>query len=86
MGTGCGKPCKCESYRAHLLSIGVAASAMPSRRGAVAATEAKERALHRDRDAYKRLRQNGLQPPSVDGSARLEQRATTEAQVESGRV
>lgn len=35
--------------------------------------------------AYKRLRQEGLQPRSIDGAARLESTATTEAQVE-GRV
>lgn len=83
---GCGKPCNCESYRAHLLSVGFAAAAMPSRKGAVAATEAKERDLHKDRDAYKRLRRDGLQPPRVDGSAALEQRAQSVAEVESGRV
>lgn len=86
MGMGCGKPCKCESYRAHLLSVGIAATAMPSRKGAVAVTEAKERTLHRDRDAYKRLRQDGLQPPQIDGCAQLEQRATTATEVESGHL
>lgn len=35
--------------------------------------------------AYKRLRQEGLQPRSIDGAARLESTAKTEAQVE-GRV
>lgn len=83
---GCGKPCECESYRAHLLSVGFAASAMPSRKGAVAVTEAKERAFSQDAAAYKRLRQDGLQPPAIDGSARIEQRAVTEMQVESGLV
>lgn len=39
----------------------------------------------KDMPAYKRLRKNGLQPRSIDGSAELERRATTEAQVE-GRV
>jgi len=42
----------------------------------------KDRQLGKDRDAYKRLRQNGLQPKRVDGSARVEQTANTTAQVE----
>lgn len=82
----CGKPCNCETYRDHLLSVGFAAAAMPSRKGAVAHTEAKERVLRQDLDAYKRLRRDGLQPPQIDGSARIEKRATTASQVESGHV
>lgn len=82
----CGKPCQCPSYRDHLLSVGVAASAMPSRRGDVARTEARERVLAKDMSAYKRLRRDGLQPAHVDGSARLEQRATDRLEVETGRL
>lgn len=80
----CGKPCHCESYRSHLLSVGFAASALPSRKGTVSTVEAKERTLDGDLDAYKRLRQDGLQPKSVDGSRRLEQRAEHAIEVESG--
>lgn len=49
--------------------------------------EINQRASSWDKDmpAYKRLRQEGLQPRSIDGAARLESTATTEAQVE-GRV
>ena len=36
----------------------------------------------KDMPAYKRLRQNGLQPRSVDGAAQLEAGAETAAQVE----
>lgn len=55
-------------------------------RGAKVA-EINQRASNWDKDmpAYKRLRQQGLQPRSVDGSHRLEATAKTEAQVE-GRV
>lgn len=42
----------------------------------------KDRQLAKDRDAYKRLRQDGLQPKRVDGSHRVEAEATTKAQVE----
>lgn len=37
----------------------------------------------KDMPAYKRLRQNGLQPKTIDGAAALEARATTAAQIES---
>ncbi len=82
----CGHKCECESYRDHLLSVGFAASAMPSRRGDVAATEAKEVVLRQDLDSYKRLRQDGLQPKRVDGSARLERHADHRLEVESGHL
>lgn len=36
--------------------------------------------------AYKRMRDNGLQPPHIDGCAELESRASTQAEVELGRV
>lgn len=38
----------------------------------------------KDMPAYKRLRQNGLQPPRIDGSAILESQATTDKQIEMG--
>jgi hypothetical protein len=52
-------------------------------RGAVVA-ETNQRAKNWDKDmpAYKRLRQNGLQPRNIDGAAALEARAETAAQVE----
>lgn len=39
-----------------------------------------------DREAYKRLRADGLQPRTVDGSAHLERHATTRFEVETGRI
>lgn len=82
----CGKPCACPTYRDHLLSVGIAASATPSRRPATAATEVQERQLDRDLDAYRRLRKDGLQPKGIDGSARLEARADHKLEVEAGRL
>jgi hypothetical protein len=66
------------------LSVGVAASAMPSRRGDVIHTEQREQTFGKDADAYRRLRRDGLQPPHVDGSHRLEARADRASEVESG--
>lgn len=82
----CGKPCNCLSYRDHLLSVGFAASAMPTRRAGVAATEAKETALSADLTAYRNLRRNGVQPKAIDGSATLETRATERVEVETGYI
>lgn len=39
-----------------------------------------------DREAYRRLRQDGLQPPRIAGSAHLERHATTRYEVETGQV
>jgi len=46
----------------------------------------RERRLARDLDAYRRLRREGLQPPSTDGAARLEAEAVTKAEIETGVV
>lgn len=81
---GCGKPCRCSTYREHLLSVGIAASAMPTRRGEVVDFLTRERALAKDADAYRRLRKEGLQPKGVDGSHRLEARADRAIEVETG--
>lgn len=81
---GCGKPCACPTYRDHLLSVGIAASALPSRRGGVINNEQRERTLAKDLRSYRNLRLDGLQPPRIDGSHRLEQGAETPLEVEAG--
>ena len=81
---GCGKPCGCASYRDHLLSVGVAATAMPSRFPQAADVERTQRALAADAPAYKRLRRNGVQPKGIDGCARIEALASHPAEVETG--
>jgi hypothetical protein len=44
----------------------------------------REKQLAKDRDAYKRLRENGTQPARLDGCARIEQVASTKEEVEHG--
>lgn len=39
-----------------------------------------------DREAYVRLRRNGLQPPRIAGSGHLERHAETPYEVESGQI
>jgi hypothetical protein len=69
-----------------IAGLSVAASATPTRRdGRRAATiNHKDKVLEKDLDAYKRLRQEGLQPKAIDGSAEVEKRAEHKWQVETG--
>jgi len=66
--------------------LSIAASATPSRKGGARAAviNSKDKQLEKDLDAYKRLRQEGLQPQAIDGSAKAEQRAEHKWQVETG--
>lgn len=66
--------------------LSIAASATPSRKGGARAAEInqKDKVLEKDLDAYKRLRQEGLQPQAIDGSAEVEKRANYAWQVETG--
>lgn len=66
--------------------IQVSSAATPTRRRENDAINRKERRWDRDMDAYKRLRQDGLQPPTIDGSAKLEAKAENSFQVESGHL
>lgn len=67
-------------------NLSIAASATPSRRGGARAAEinSKDKKLEKDLDAYKRLRQEGLQPQAIDGSAEVEKKAEHKWQVETG--
>lgn len=74
------------TYRQHLLGIGVAPSATPTRGKGWHASQvnAKEKAWERDLPAYKALRKDGLQPPKIDGSADLQAKATDAGHVTTG--
>lgn len=64
----------------------ISPSAVPSRSGVIdmEATRKAEKQKVVDMGAYKRLRQNGVQPPSINGSARLEAKAEEKHEVNSG--
>ena len=70
----------CWSCR--ICTVSVAASAMPSRHPEAVATNAREARWNQDMPAYKRLRQDGLQPAQIDGCAALEKHAEHEKQIE----
>jgi hypothetical protein len=70
----------CFGCRVAWISFG--ANSTTTRGAQVAATNRTAKNWDKDMPAYKRLRQNGLQPRGIDGAAALEARAETVAQVE----
>lgn len=55
-------------------------------RDSVKAVNDREERWQKDMPAYKRLRQQGYQPKTIDGAARIEAGATTRFEIESGQV
>lgn len=86
--TTCGKPCNCESYRAHISTISVSAAATPTRDRSkeTVAIDAREKRWDKDMPAYKRLREDGLQPAHIDGSRQIEAQANDKLEVAAGRT
>jgi len=70
----------CFGCRVSLVHVGP--NSTTTRGAAVSQTEQKARGWDKDMPAYRRLRKQGYQPRSIDGSARLEATATSAAQVE----
>ena len=68
--------------------VNIAPSATPSRNSVIDldATKKAEKAKDADMSAYKRLRQSGVQPKSINGSAHLEKHAETKNEIQAGRV
>lgn len=73
-----GTPIDIEKYR----TIGISASAVPSRKTGVAQRNHDQKQFQKDAAAYRRLRRDGTQPRRVDGSAELEVRADSKEQIE----
>ena len=84
---GCG-----GVVRKHFGQVHIAASATPTRGvhdGKAIdwdGTKTKEQNKDRDMAAYKRLRSEGLHPPSIDGAADLETRAGNKWEVKAGHI
>lgn len=81
----CSRGC-CASSAEHYRSIGIASAALPTRRSAVIGGLKKDAELSRDRDAYKRLRDQGLQPEKLHGSRDIETRAETKLEIERSTI
>lgn len=73
-----------DCFGCRVQSVSIAASAMPSRSPHAASTNAMEKRWEADMPAYKRLRDNGLQPANIDGCSIIEKRATESIEVERG--
>jgi len=58
-------------FACRIAHVAISGSALPTRQE-VAEMNRKERALDKDLDAYKRIRQTGGQPEQIDGSTRFE--------------
>jgi hypothetical protein len=59
---------------------------MPSRKPEVIATNEREKRLTKDRDAFKAMRDQGIQPARLGGAAELQDRAHTKHEIETGRL
>lgn len=84
----CTDPNCTLTYREHLLGISVSAAALPSRSQSedVVSTLVREKRWDRDIGAYKRLRDDGYQPPQIDGAALRERQGKNEYDLESRAV
>jgi len=74
----CARGC-CPTFADHVRSI-----RFGSRAGDVVRANQRDAAFAKDREAYRRLRRDGLQPPRIDGCAALEARADHVTQVTMG--
>ena len=75
-----------DCFGCKIAGISISSAAMPGRKSASYEINQTEKRWHKDMDAYKRLRQDGLQPRKIDGSANVEAKATEKYQVETGLV
>ena len=73
-------------FGCRIAHFNVSAEAMPTRKPGSKRIIEKERVLHKDLDAYHRLRQDGQQPKRIDGAAIVEKRADENWQVATGIV
>ena len=71
-------------FGCRISGVSFSASSMPSRKQDNNRIEATERQWSKDMDAYKRLKQDGLQPAKIDGAANIEKKADHSSQVVTG--
>ena len=73
-------------FACKIKSVSFAASAMPTRKPGAVATTQREKQLTKDRDAFKAMRDQGIQPARLKGAADLQDRAHTKHEIESGKI
>jgi len=79
--------CKGEGcFGCKIKSVSFAASAMPTRHVGASQTKTAEKQLVKDREAFKAMREQGIQPASLKGAAAMQAKATTKHEIETGRL
>jgi hypothetical protein len=71
------------TYREHLLGVGIGAEALPTRAGNARYQRVRTRRWERDMAAYKRLKDDGFNPPSIDGAALREKQGQNRYDIEA---
>lgn len=82
----CGRCFKCREGRGCIRSVGFAPTSMPTRNPEAVRLVATDKAWDKDMGAYRRLRDNGIQPKRIDDCAELETRATDQFEVEMAKI
>ena len=77
--------CKPDCFGCKASSVSFAPSAMATR-SVASSMKATEKQQEKDLPAYKRMRQEGLQPKSTKGAAEIEANASTRFEVVSGQI
>ena len=80
----CARGC-CATPRDHYLSVGISSTCLPNKGGPITAIKKREESWEKDMPAYKALREQGLQPPRIDGSAELASKAETKFEINRGK-
>lgn len=75
--------CAPDCFGCKIQTVSMAASAMETRSQA-ASIEKNTAIMHKDVEAYRRLRKDGVQPKSTKGAAELEKRAGSKWEIETG--
>ena len=83
---GCGRCFKCREGRGCIRTVSFAAASMPNRKPETVRINRTEAQWDKDMPAYKRIRQNGVQPKRIDNAAELETRANDQFEIEMGTV
>ena len=74
-----------DCWACKVLSVNIAAAATPTRRPEPLRVDRRDKQLDADLTAYKRLRNGGLQPTRIDGSADLErQEPSCQFEIDTG--
>lgn len=82
----CGKCFKCRDGRGCIRGVGFAPTAMPNRFPEATRIVDTDKRWDRDMGAYRRMRDNGIQPKRIDDCAELETRATDQFEVEMAKI